>query len=223
MKMIRSTNRTSMSGVTLIYGTARFPPPPLIPISQYLFVANERVTQKSQDNSLPNSFLLSESTSGGLKAFLPVRDKSYLRYAARFRVAYDINNANHLPVADVDAALDVNDAVFLCLLVNHLLQIIHQALSLRIVLLLQINVVPDIAQIEFAIVRNRDDKRVLRVDLFVVFRVGRFPWDVHVDSLLQIGRDEHEDNQEHQHDVHHRRDVDLRVEAATASRCHSHD
>src|SRR5947209_82776 len=106
----------------------------------------------------PINFSACRSTPGGLRrAFLSVCDETNLRDAARFRVAYDINDANHLPVADVDAALDVNDAVLLFLLVNHLLQVVHQTLSLRVVLALEVNVVPDLAQIEFAVVRDRDD------------------------------------------------------------------
>ena len=46
---------------------------------------------------------------------------------------------------------------------------------------------------------------------------------IHVDLVVQHGRDHHEDDQQNQHHVHHRRDVDVRINFfAFVSFCNSH-
>src|SRR5438128_1970040 len=62
------------------------------------------------------------------------------------------------------------------------------------------------AQVDLAEVRNgHDDVAVVVVALVVVLRDGQ----IDVDALAQHGRDDHEDDEQDQHDVDQRRDIDV--------------
>ena len=75
--------------------------------------------------------------------------------------------------------------------------------------------------VELAARVDRDDRLVLRVRLVAgVARLGQR--DRH--ALLQHRRDQHHDDEQHQHDVDERRHVDVRIQAAScpaSTHCHS--
>src|ERR1043165_10077204 len=77
---------------------------------------------------------------------LPVGHEADLRDAASIRVADHINDADDLSVGNIDAALDVNDLLLVCLLlVNLFFEIVHTPFPLRVVLRLEVNIVLDLA------------------------------------------------------------------------------
>src|ERR1044072_3602885 len=110
--MIKSTSSTSISGVTLIYGTALSPPPPpLIPIILLLC--------KMSPRGSPGFYL--GRCRCGLRycgsALLLSRDEPDLINPG---LSNDIDDLDHAAVLDADAAFDVDDALGLRLALHHL-------------------------------------------------------------------------------------------------------
>src|SRR5205085_12561464 len=107
-------------------------------------------------------------------------------------------------VAGVNVAADIDDPIFGFLALHPLLNLVLQIGDVHLVL-------PDE---ELIVPRNRYHDRRLFDDRRVFFRVAHLLQQDHRDTRLQKWRHDHEDDEEHQHDVHHRRDVDLGSEAA---------
>src|SRR5712692_10600204 len=147
-KMIITTSSTSISGVTLMNGTAR-PPPPVIPI---------RITSSKRVSENPNR---SSGRRGWLRlAFLLlVGDQAYFINAL---FADGVDDVDYLAIAHLNATLDINDA-FLFLLVSQ--GFFHLTLEFVETHLL-------LAQVVFAVVRDRDNHRTLRIDRCVFFRIS---------------------------------------------------
>src|SRR5207245_4635838 len=64
---------------------------------------------------------------------------------------------------------------------------------------------------DVAIAHYRHQQRVFLVRIRHLFRIVDLG-HVDADTVLQHGRDYHEDDQQHQHHVHHRGDVDVGVD-----------
>src|SRR6266550_4733350 len=140
---------------------------------------------------------------------LPISNQSYLIDTF---FADGVNDFDDFAIADLDAALDVNDLVFFLLVCEGLLDGRLQVIEADLLF----------PEIVISILRDRDNYGRFFVDSLVFIRVFQVARDCDGNALLQERRDHHEDDQQHQHHVHHRCDIDLRLQTTAAASRHSH-
>src|ERR1043166_1423596 len=119
---------------------------------------------------------------------------------------------NNAPLIDIDAALDINNTLFRCLAFHSPLYDVSE-LRQRILLL------PDV---EVVVIGNRNDHRSVLCNILIWVRGNHFARKVDRNTLLGERRDDHEDDQQPQHDVHHRRYVNFRVVFIGPADLHTH-
>src|SRR5580692_4062364 len=185
IKMMSSTSSTSISGVTLMLALC---PPPL-PIA-ILMVESPLVSLAS----LPRRWSGGRSVWSALSLF--------------GEQAQIIHTSGAHSVHDLDYIAEVGAGV--CLQVDLFVGAIGEAIPH---LACQgINSARKFvgAEVDGSIAHHRNQQRVFFVRVLHWGRVVNFG-HVDADALLQHGRDHHEDDQQHQHHVHHGGDVDVRV------------
>src|SRR2546429_1782085 len=207
MKMISTTNSTSINGVTLMYGTARLRPPALVAINLPSVQRLASVSTRARCSGfVPGSGCRGRHSRALLQL---VGDQPYFIYAL---LAHGVDYFHDFTVTNFDAALDVDDLVLFLLVCQRFLNLTLEVIEVELLL----------AEIILAVLRDRDDDRTFFVNPLVFVGVFHAPRNRDVDALLQKRRDHHKDDQEYQHHVHHRRDVDLRLQTATTASLHAH-
>src|SRR4051794_7262277 len=120
-----------------------------------------------------------------------------------------VDDSHHVAIADVNTALDINDSILL------VLNLLEQRIDLLRQLLFRDRL---FTKIILTVVRDGDHDRRLFDNVRIDIRVVHVLRQRNRDALLQERRDHHEDDQQHEHDVDHRGDVNLGLyAAATAS------
>src|SRR5512143_2360511 len=127
------------------------------------------------------------------------------------RLAAEVHDLHHLGVGQRVVRLEVHHARALGEVLEALLDE-----PLELVLVVQ----PLGAEVgRLVLLDGHDDRLGLVLALLGVARLR----ELHVDTLLEHGRDDHEDDEQHDHDVGHGRDVDVRHRSALlAADCHCH-
>src|SRR4051812_10495508 len=108
MKMISTTSSTSISGVTLIYGTALTAPAFFSPSMDMNFTPLQETKGAKRLTSSRRRSSGSRGSAGAC-AFLLVRHQADLINTERSDF---VNHRDHVSITDAYATLDVNDFVF---------------------------------------------------------------------------------------------------------------
>src|SRR5690349_20943174 len=196
MKIISNTSKTSISGVTLMYGTA-----------VVLLLCSISASSFDIKNS-PRSYMrLSRWRSRGRSsaALLLVSHESDLIDA---ELADLIDDRDDVAVADANATLDIDDSIVL------ILNFLKQRIDFFAQLLFRDPLFPKVV---LTVVRYGNHDRRLLDNVRIDIGVGHVLRQRNGDALLQERRDHHEDDQQHQHDVDHRGDVNLGLYAAATT------
>src|SRR5712692_9099867 len=163
-KMMITTSNTSMSGVTLMYGTAR-PPPPVIPIR----IPSPGVQENSRRESFDEPHESPHPSTGRRRGrllpgfLLLIGDQADLIDALFADSVYDVDD---FAIANLNATLDIDDTFLFLLVRQCFLNLSFQFLEIHFFLL----------QIVFMVVRDLDNHGSLRIDrciFFGVFHVTR--------------------------------------------------
>src|SRR6185295_6497688 len=134
---------------------------------------------------------------GSAFALLLVGDQPYLVHPERPDL---IDDVDHFSVADANTALNVDDLIFFLLDVGQeLLNLVLDLVLLDLVF----------SKVIAAILRDGNHDRVVLDDSLVFFRVVHVLRQVYRDAVLQHGSNNHKNDQEHQHDVDHRGDINI--------------
>src|SRR6185503_20641461 len=144
-------------------------------------------------------------------AFFLVRHQTNLIYT---QSSHLINRVNYIAVVNPYSALDVDNLVLFLLDVSqHLFNFVFELLFGDQIL----------AQVILAILRDGNHDRIVLNDSLIFLWIIKILRQVYSDAVLQHGCYDHEDDQQDQHDIDHRGDVNLRLKTTTAARCHSHN
>src|SRR5579864_2666749 len=187
IKMISSTSRTSMSGVTLMF--AFWPPlgPTAIPIVVLLLLPARCIWRRR-----------------GLRSSFPLLgEQAKVVHARGAHRVYDLDH-----IAEVGALVSLHVNAFVRLIGETIFYLTGQIVDRN----------PVSAEEYVAISHDRDEQRVFLVGIGHLLWVVHFG-HVHADAMLQHGRDHHEDDQQHQHHVHHGSDVDVGVDLGSFVSC----
>src|SRR5713226_1491888 len=163
-KMMITTSNTSMSGVTLMNGTAR-PPPPVIPIRIPSASVQENSRRASFDEPHGSPHPSARRRRGRLLPgfLLLIGDQADLIDAL---FADSVNDVDDLAIADLNATLDIDDFFVFLLVLQRFRYLSLELFEIHLFLL----------QIVFMVVRDRDNHGSLRIDrriFFGVFHVTR--------------------------------------------------
>src|SRR5687768_5910080 len=199
MKMISSTSKTSINGVTLMYGSAVVlpffgaPPIDILSFSSYFYVSlsgSDAALVRGARRRIARALLLL------------IGDESDL---VDSQLANFIDDVHNVAILHADTTLDIDDAILLILdVLQHRIDFFRQLFPGH----------RGFAEVILTIIRYGDYDRRFLDDILIDFRVVETLRQRHRDALLQKRCDHHEDDQQHQHDVDHRRDVDFRLHAA---------
>src|SRR5882672_1499019 len=181
-KIMITTSSTSISGVTLMNGTAR-PPEPDIPI---------RITslRKTNTQAKPVTWrprqefqsLTGRSRRGSDLSFTLLLI-GHQAYPINAFFANRVDYVDDLAIADLNATLDIDDLFVFLLVCQRFFHAGFEFVEAHLLL----------AQVVFTIFRNRDDHGTVSIDRRVLFRIFHVTGQGQLNVLLEEGRDHHED------------------------------